>query len=429
VREASFGRRLRAMRRQIGLTQTELAGADMSTSYISLLESGKRRPTADTLTRLAARLNTPVELLTGGEDLDGEDDDAERLDLCDAHLNLLSGEVEEAYETYQRLWKSPDVSSKALRESLLGLAWCTERRGDLQEACSRYTQWLGSADEAHDDFEIRINTVSRLCRCQRETGRVREAVTLAEQTLGELRDVGLDRTPSAVMLLLELVEMYRDQDLADPAERLAAGLPGLVATIGDMPAHRDAYRRASHAARDDGRPHLALGLARRALNTHRFGLQTALSAWLQAGPDIERLTAIRAGLDGLAGPADAARCDIELAEHLVAAGRTEEAAGRARAARDSLGEGFRLTRARATLVLARAQWAQAKAGAHANAEDHGPAAEATAAFAEAAAQFEQAGMVRIAARTYLELAAKLEETGQVPDALAMYRRAAGVMGV
>jgi transcriptional regulator with XRE-family HTH domain len=425
LREASFGRRLREMRRQVGLTQTELAGDDLSTSYISLLESGKRKPTPDVVVRLASRLSTSIELLSHGETQPaGDASDDEQLDLCEAHLSLLSGDVETADAHYRRIWKSSGVSAGALREALLGLAWCAERRGDLDEACSRYTQWLGSHDEAYDDFEIRINTVSRLCRCRRETGRLREAADLAERTLTELRGAGLDGTPSAVLLRLELQEMYREQDRPAAADRIAQDLPDLLDRLDDVPAHRDAYRHAGNAARDEGRIPLALGLARRALNTHRFGLQSALTAWLttlhpRSGETVEpaRLSSVRARLDRLAGPADAARCDIELAERHLEGGDPDAAARAARSALDLLGAGFAVSRAQATLLLARARWAQQLS------------TEAAAHYADAAGQFENVRMFRLAVRTYLELAGRLEQVHRVREALEMYRKAAEVMGV
>lgn len=42
---SDFGQRVRERRRQLGRSQTELAGTRLSASYLSLLESGRRRPT------------------------------------------------------------------------------------------------------------------------------------------------------------------------------------------------------------------------------------------------------------------------------------------------------------------------------------------------------------------------------------------------
>src|SRR5262245_545920 len=59
-----LGSRIRGIRRQRGLTQAELASSELSESYISLIESGKRKPGPRTLRLLAERLGLTVDELT-----------------------------------------------------------------------------------------------------------------------------------------------------------------------------------------------------------------------------------------------------------------------------------------------------------------------------------------------------------------------------
>lgn len=54
-----FGTTLRTARLAAGLTQIELARGIMSSSQLSLLEQGKRRPSVDSVTQLATRLEIP----------------------------------------------------------------------------------------------------------------------------------------------------------------------------------------------------------------------------------------------------------------------------------------------------------------------------------------------------------------------------------
>ena len=63
---AELGHRLRAARVAKGMTQTDLAGADVSVGYVSRIESGHRRPNLQVLTDLCVRLGTPVEQLLMG---------------------------------------------------------------------------------------------------------------------------------------------------------------------------------------------------------------------------------------------------------------------------------------------------------------------------------------------------------------------------
>ncbi|XIE81676.1 helix-turn-helix domain-containing protein [Streptomyces sp. SBR177] len=55
-----FGRRLRELRLERGLSQAALAGHEISTGYLSRLESGARPPTDRVVAYLAERLGVPA---------------------------------------------------------------------------------------------------------------------------------------------------------------------------------------------------------------------------------------------------------------------------------------------------------------------------------------------------------------------------------
>jgi len=61
----SLGHRIRHLRQSRGLTQSELGGAELSKSFISLLEKDRAQPSLDTLLFLAKRLGTSVDSLLG----------------------------------------------------------------------------------------------------------------------------------------------------------------------------------------------------------------------------------------------------------------------------------------------------------------------------------------------------------------------------
>lgn len=58
-----FGEKLRQARLQMKMTQAQLGHGKYSTSYISLLETGSREPTAEIITELSARLKLDRELM------------------------------------------------------------------------------------------------------------------------------------------------------------------------------------------------------------------------------------------------------------------------------------------------------------------------------------------------------------------------------
>src|SRR5688572_32071806 len=60
------GERLRQLRVAAGMTQTDLAGERFSKEYVSQIERGKTRPTAETIEWLAARLGVDSSFLETG---------------------------------------------------------------------------------------------------------------------------------------------------------------------------------------------------------------------------------------------------------------------------------------------------------------------------------------------------------------------------
>ena len=88
---AELGHRLRAARVAKGMTQTDLAGADVSVGYVSRIESGHRRPNLQVLTDLCVRLGTPVEQLLMG--VAPQELEQIKLNLDFAELSLESGDA------------------------------------------------------------------------------------------------------------------------------------------------------------------------------------------------------------------------------------------------------------------------------------------------------------------------------------------------
>ena len=60
VSPVELGRRIRTLRVKLGLKQQDLASSDISASYISLIESGKRAPSDAVLSALAGKVDSTV---------------------------------------------------------------------------------------------------------------------------------------------------------------------------------------------------------------------------------------------------------------------------------------------------------------------------------------------------------------------------------
>jgi transcriptional regulator with XRE-family HTH domain len=66
---SSIGERVRARRRELGLSQRDVSEAGLTYAYVSRIEAGQRTPSVKALRKLAPKLKTTVAWLeTGQED-------------------------------------------------------------------------------------------------------------------------------------------------------------------------------------------------------------------------------------------------------------------------------------------------------------------------------------------------------------------------
>ena len=92
----TVGRRIKIRRTELGLSQAEVAGLDLSDSYISLLESGRRTPSPDVVAMLAGRLRCSAGWLTSG--IDDAEQRSIRLQLKEAELCLHTADPQRALD-------------------------------------------------------------------------------------------------------------------------------------------------------------------------------------------------------------------------------------------------------------------------------------------------------------------------------------------
>ena len=92
----SLGERVRQLRIAHGLTQTDLAGDRFSKEYVSQIERGKTRPTAETIEWLAERLGVDATFLEIGV----SSSERERVEsvISRAEAGLEAGSYEEALQ-------------------------------------------------------------------------------------------------------------------------------------------------------------------------------------------------------------------------------------------------------------------------------------------------------------------------------------------
>jgi transcriptional regulator with XRE-family HTH domain len=289
----NVGDRVRNLRLTKRLSQAQLAGHDLSDSYISLIESGKRTPTPAVLRLLAERLGCTAEYLADGI----EPEQRTHLEVRGryADLALLSGHLEPALKEFDEVIARSDNPGLTTRAKW-GRARTLEELGRTEEA-------ILSFEEIRESMERDIGRASTLpalvslTRCYHAVGDLGQAIALGERALDRLGELGLglgtERNELSRVLLLAYIDrgdVARAHDLGravlGDTEPAATTEPAAsVAVAADKSADAavtEAYRKASVRALELGAAGDALYLAEQALAVKSAGIRTFAWARLRA---------------------------------------------------------------------------------------------------------------------------------------------------
>lgn len=426
------GSRIRRLRVERGKSQSQLADeVQLSGSYLSLIESGRRPASPSLLQALAARLGCSVEFLQTGRGGTGEE--SLELDLRFAEIALRNGDTQAAEERFSNV--ALQAEERDLHELRLdakwGLARTCEAQGRLEEAIEEYESLTAEPGQAATLRAVTIATA--LCRAYSECGDLNRAIEVGESALGQLEsdaDIALS-TEAAVALTSTLVGCYYERGDLTRAHSLAATALARAEEGNSPMARAAALWNAGMVAEARGDVRTARSFLDRALalysegdNLRAVALLKIVSAWLklrQPDPpleDAERLLlSALADLPTVGSPVDIAYGEIELARCRLLEGDWEEAVHLAQTALTRLGDSPRIESARARLILGHATL------------DSGNIAKAVAAYTAAADQLRRAGAQRQAASAWRELAESLVRLGRTEEALDAYRQAADAAGV
>ncbi len=366
------GERIKAIRRQRGLSQAQLAHPELSDSYVSLIESGKRTPTPAVLELLAQKLDCSLTYLVNG--VTAEQMEEIELGLRFAQLALENGDLTEARSRYAELLADKNLAGLASlrRDAQYGYALATEACGNFPEAIT-VLESLSGEEADGQPLERRVQVAIALCRCYRELGDLQAAVRVGESTLGlatsrpQWTDVTVELGSTLLFVYVERGDLLRARQFA--AELLAAA--ELLGTPTSMVA---ACWNAALTAQASGNGDEAMSLVERALavqsengeprNLARLRSQFAMLL-LQVRPAEALMAkelserALRELKESSAGKTAIARCELNIARAQMALGRPVEAVEHARQAQSLLADGSSLAvAADACLVLGQAYWMQ-----------------------------------------------------------------------
>src|SRR5581483_5072905 len=180
---SGLGVRVRALRVAAGLTQTELAGDRFSKEYVSQIERGKTRPTAETIAWLAERLGVDPAYLTSGIATDVRN----RVEAVLARAEALSEahRYAEAVEAFRAARAEVGATGSAELEvrALAGEAWALAEIGETREAIELLQLARELAEAPQFDDVDRADVLFRLGVCRYKLASVATAIGLFDQAL------------------------------------------------------------------------------------------------------------------------------------------------------------------------------------------------------------------------------------------------------
>lgn len=367
--QATLGQRIRLSRVRKGLSQAQLALPELSDSYVSLIESGKRTPTPDVLRLLARKLGCSASYLSSG--IDEQTQERMRTTLQYAEIALQNGEAAEARDRYAELLTDRELPAlpELERKVRWGYAHALEASGALEEALREFATLAEVLSPEYDADEwIRLHIA--MSRCHREKGDLGESAAVAERAFARMTDQNRAWSDETVKLGATLVAAYLERGDLVSARQLTDRLIDRADAMGSPVARMAAYWEAAIAAKyqadfetavDYGERALALlGEAADQRNLSRLRGEYGTLMLLARPQDAERARdelqrAMRDLTATSAGEIDIAWCLTELARAELALNQPGRAADRAAEALDVLGDGSRLATAGALIVLAEAR--------------------------------------------------------------------------
>jgi tetratricopeptide (TPR) repeat protein len=427
--QESLGERIRNLRLRKNMSQAQLAWPELSDSYVSLIESGKRTPAPSMVALLARKLECSTAYLMTGVTEEAMNGLHETLRY--AQIALDNGAADEARTFFAEVVAHPalvDLPALAF-DARWGHALALEAIGTLDEAIEellRAAELISPKTHADQWAEVHM----ALSRCYREQGDLATGITVGERALSELTETGGQWSDAMVLLGATTLGAYYYRGDLVYANQLAQTLIDRAEAIGSPRALMAVYWNAAFVAQARGEFEAGLKLAERAIallgedndprNLSRLRMAYA-GLLLDAHPqqaERARELAIEAERELAASSAstvDTAWCLRNQARAELLLDNPVQAAVLAQRATDLLSGTAKLALAQTSTVLGEAYWRL------------GRQEDAVAVLSQAVEYMEKMEAHRPAARTWFDLAELLGAAGEPDGQKAAFQRALSCM--
>lgn len=425
---AELGRRIKNARLAAGLTQAQLAGEDVTTPYVSRIEDGQRRPGGALLEKMAERLGTTVEALLLGVSRDRLME--LQLAVDHAELALASGDGPSALKAATKaLGDLPEGPVAGLRRAALTVrAGALEVTGDLDGAI-RVLEDITAAPIADPSW---LKALIALSRCYRDSGDLSRAVTVGEDAVAKIEELGLSGLTEAIQLSITVAGAYMLRGDNGQAKRMCLRAVDAAEKFDSPLAKASAYWNASLIEANSGNTALALGMAKKALtqfelsddarNLVRLRTEVAIMQLMQDPPDPDAalVTLEQAERESAWAPAGA----FDVANRLRTRAQAHYLRGEFDLAREYLAKGVDGAPEDAPVLRSSMLMLEGKILA-----SSGQLVDARSRYTSAAQLLTGAGADREAAQLWYELGELLGSVGDSDGALDAFKRAGASTGL
>ncbi|MCW2786543.1 MAG: hypothetical protein JWP74_3060 [Marmoricola sp.] len=428
IEPAVLGQRMRNARIAAGMTQSQVAGDDASTAYVSRIEDGQRRPEAHLLERLAVRMGTTLEELLLGVTSSRQTE--LRVEIEYAEIALVSGTPQDALARIESTLVAigDDPLPRLRRDAQLV-------RARALEATGRNTSAITLLEEIVEDplADARwLSALTSLSRCYRESGDLTRAIEVGERAAARIDALGLAGLPEAVELTVTVAAAQLSRGDVEPALNSCRSALADTGLLGSPVEKAHAYWNASIRELKDGSADAALDLARKSLllfevgeHARNVGRLRTQFATLQLKLDPPDAAGAREILEAAQRePAWMMTSAPDKAQHHLVRARAAFVLGDHATACDQTRAAAELIGTDAPLLLAEIRVLEGQVAAN-----EGQSATALAAYRDAIGLLTDTGTDRDVAQLWFELGTQLDEVGEHDDARDAYRRAAASSGL
>lgn len=245
VRMSTVGKRLRKLRKERGLTQTEATGGQYSKEYVSQVELGKTKPSRKAIKLFAKHLDVDESYFETGVDLAGR----ERFENLVANGEVLT-EKREHSDAVRAFEEARTIGEKAENPDFVwraeaGRAWALHHSGKRREALSILADARAYYEERHPNSLDHALVLFRIASVRESMGDLKLALLLLEEASKVLERSAVPSDPLRVRVLRRMASIYaKRHDLQAGREAAEAALE-LADRLNDRRALAEAYWEAA----------------------------------------------------------------------------------------------------------------------------------------------------------------------------------------